>query len=104
MQPFLKKDCLFVKFYTFFNYLSKCRKIGVKSIVHLKIFFMKKIFTPLFSFTLLFIFLSLITTQLCAKGDFSYKKVKQFIPDGYQIYDTASGDFNSDGYTDFLIV
>jgi hypothetical protein len=65
---------------------------------------MKKIFTPLFSFTLLFIFLSTITNDIYAKSDFSYKKVKEFIPNGYQIYDTASGDFNGDGYTDFLIV
>ncbi len=65
---------------------------------------MKKIFTPLFSFTLLFLSLSFITNDIYGKSDFSYKKVKEFIPKGYQMYDTASGDFNGDGYTDFLLV
>src|SRR6476659_4898680 len=65
---------------------------------------MRKNFTPLFLFTLLLIFLSLVTSEIYAKSDFSYKKVREFIPNGYQIYDTASGDFNADGYKDLLIV
>jgi hypothetical protein len=35
---------------------------------------------------------------------FKYEKIKDFIPEGFYVYDTASGDFNADGYTDYVIV
>lgn len=44
------------------------------------------------------------TANFYGKPDFSYKKIREFIPDGYQVYDTASGDFNADGYTDYILV
>lgn len=58
------------------------------------------------NFTLLFLCFSLflIYGNIYAKPDFSYKKIKEFIPEGYQIYDTASGDFNADGFRDYIIV
>jgi hypothetical protein len=65
---------------------------------------MKKNFTPLFSIILLFLSLSVAARTIYARPDFSYKKIKEFIPPGYQIFDTASGDFNSDGFIDYLIV
>lgn len=48
--------------------------------------------------------LSLITLNTYGGTDFKYKAVKEFIPAGYEIYDTASGDFNEDGYRDYIIV
>jgi hypothetical protein len=65
---------------------------------------MNKNFTPFISFIVVLLSLSLVTTNSYGKGKLKYQKIKQFIPDGYVIFDTASGDFNADGYRDYIIV
>ncbi|HEX8460069.1 MAG TPA: hypothetical protein VF623_01510 [Segetibacter sp.] len=65
---------------------------------------MYKKFTLLLSVLLfgLGMFITSFTTY--EKPDFKYEKIKQFIPEGYHIYDTASGDINGDGMRDYVLV
>jgi hypothetical protein len=39
-----------------------------------------------------------------AKERFKFQKVKGFIPSEYQLLDSASGDLNGDGFTDFVMI
>ncbi|MDQ6812725.1 MAG: hypothetical protein M3040_03135 [Bacteroidota bacterium] len=61
-------------------------------------------FTQVFTVILFSTILSLTNGYVYAKTEFNYKNIKAFIPDDYAIFDTASGDFNEDGYTDYIIV
>jgi len=71
---------------------------------------MNKISTPSCTVIAIFLALSTISGNAYATGNtyknsyYKYEKIKEFIPEGYEIYDTASGDFNGDGFRDYIIV
>ena len=60
--------------------------------------------TPAIASILLSLTLSLVSNNLFAKGGPKYPNIKEFVPEGYRIFDTASGDFNDDGFKDYLVV
>jgi hypothetical protein len=65
---------------------------------------MFKLYSPVQVVLLLCLAACFILTQSFTKENFKYQKIRQFIPEGYQVYDTASGDLNGDGYEDLVLV
>lgn len=66
---------------------------------------MQNLYTPAFRFfvcTAILCFLS--ATTFASKEKWRHQNLQQYIPAGYQLLDSASGDLNSDGYIDYIMV